>query len=70
MPIVATIAGVSVLGESLHWYEPVGALVILLGVAVTQGRLRLSRRTAAAVPEPVPAVPEPASAVPEPVPAD
>lgn len=54
MPIVATIAGVAVLGEDLHWYEPVGAVVILLGVAVTQGRLRLPRRTAATVPEPVP----------------
>ncbi len=51
MPIVATIAGASVLGERLRWYEPVGALVILAGVAVTQGRIRLTRRVA--VPEPV-----------------
>jgi drug/metabolite transporter (DMT)-like permease len=49
MPIVATVAGVAVLGEKLHWYEPVGALVILLGVAVTQDRLRLPRRRTATV---------------------
>ena len=34
MPIVATLLGVTVLGEPLHWYEPVGAAVILAGVAV------------------------------------
>ena len=45
MPIVAAIAGVAVLGERLHWYEPVGAMVILFGVAVSQDRLRLRRRT-------------------------
>jgi drug/metabolite transporter (DMT)-like permease len=38
MPVVATIAGVLVLDEKITWYEPVGALVILLGVAVSQTR--------------------------------
>ncbi len=37
LPIFATVAGVVVLGERLTWYEPVGAAVILLGVAVSQG---------------------------------
>ncbi len=71
MPIVATIAGVSVLGESLHWYEPVGALVILSGVAVSQGRLRLSRRVAASTPtEPAAVTPAPTQpAPPTPAPA-
>lgn len=36
VPIFATGLGVLVLHESLHWYEPVGALVILAGVALTQ----------------------------------
>jgi drug/metabolite transporter (DMT)-like permease len=43
MPIVSTFAGVVVLGEQIRWNAPVGALVILLGVAVSQGRLRPSR---------------------------
>jgi drug/metabolite transporter (DMT)-like permease len=37
VPIVATLIGVLVLGERLSWYEPVGALVVLAGVAVSQG---------------------------------
>ncbi len=44
-PLVATVAGVLLLDEQLHWYEPVGALVILLGVAVSQGLLRRRRPT-------------------------
>jgi drug/metabolite transporter (DMT)-like permease len=55
MPVVATIAGVLVLGESLTWYEPVGAVVILLGVAVSQGVLRRRRPAPAPAAEPVPA---------------
>lgn len=43
MPIVATLVGVAVLGETLAWHQPVGALVVLLGVAVSQGVL--ARRT-------------------------
>lgn len=42
-PLVAVVAGIAFLGERITWYEPVGALVLLLGVAVSQGRLR--RRT-------------------------
>ena len=34
VPIFATFLGVTVLGEALHWYEPVGAAVILAGVAL------------------------------------
>ena len=44
MPVFATVAGVLVLGEQLTWYEPLGALVILGGVAVSQGALRPVRR--------------------------
>jgi drug/metabolite transporter (DMT)-like permease len=44
LPIVATVIGVVVLGETLHWYQPAGAAVVLTGVAVSQGVLRRRRR--------------------------
>jgi len=40
MPLVAVALGIIVLGESLTWNQPVGAVIVLLGVAVTQGVLR------------------------------
>jgi len=40
VPIVATLIGVLGLHEQVHWYQPVGALVVLTGVAVSQGLLR------------------------------
>jgi len=39
IPIVATAIGVVGLGEALEWYQPVGAMVVLAGVAVSQGLL-------------------------------
>jgi drug/metabolite transporter (DMT)-like permease len=39
MPIWSTLLGVIVLGEALRWNEPVGAVVILAGVAVSEGLL-------------------------------
>jgi drug/metabolite transporter (DMT)-like permease len=33
---VSTTLGVLVLHEDLHWYEPVGGVVVLAGVALTQ----------------------------------
>lgn len=47
VPVFATVAGVALLGERLTWNEPVGGLLVLLGVAASQGRLR--RGTAATV---------------------
>lgn len=38
-PLVAVFLGVLVLGETLYWYEPVGALVVILGAAISQGYL-------------------------------
>ncbi|MEU9376374.1 DMT family transporter [Streptomyces sp. NPDC048255] len=38
IPVIATAAGVLVLGEQLHWNTPVGAAVILAGAALTQTR--------------------------------
>jgi drug/metabolite transporter (DMT)-like permease len=40
IPVIATVAGVAVLGEALSWYTPVGALVILVGAALTQSKRR------------------------------
>ncbi|WP_460656094.1 DMT family transporter [Kribbella endophytica] len=40
MPIFAIAVGVLVLDEHLTWYQPVGALVVLTGVAVSQGVVR------------------------------
>lgn len=48
-PVVSTLVGVVVLGESLTWNEPVGALVVLAGVALVQGLVALPRRGRAAV---------------------
>ena len=39
-PGVAVILGVLVLQESIHWYEAVGGLVIMLGAMITQGRVK------------------------------
>jgi drug/metabolite transporter (DMT)-like permease len=39
VPVVATILGIAVLDESLQWYEPVGALIVFVGVGLA-GRSR------------------------------
>ena len=39
-PVVATVLGIVVLGETLHWYEPVGAVIVLSGVWLAQRRTR------------------------------
>ncbi|MBO0653668.1 DMT family transporter [Streptomyces triculaminicus] len=67
IPVVATTAGVSLLGEDLTWNTPVGALIVLAGAALTQSRgggagaSRTAARSedgqAAAAPEPT-AAPE------------
>jgi drug/metabolite transporter (DMT)-like permease len=36
-PIIAVLLGVWLLGEELHWYEPVGGLIVILGAAISQG---------------------------------
>jgi drug/metabolite transporter (DMT)-like permease len=46
VPIFAVIVGAAFLGETVHWYEPVGAAVILAGAAVSQDRLPRRRRVA------------------------
>ncbi|MCI3929229.1 DMT family transporter [Streptomyces sp. AN091965] len=39
-PVIATAAGVAVLGESLSWTTPIGAVIILAGAALTQSKPR------------------------------
>ena len=46
-PVVGVVLGMLVLGEPLAWNEPVGALVVFLGILLAQNRLRLGRRVAA-----------------------
>jgi drug/metabolite transporter (DMT)-like permease len=44
-PIIAVVLGIWLLGEELHWYEPVGGLIVILGAAISQGSiLTLFRR--------------------------
>ena len=43
IPVIATVAGVTVLGEPLSWSTPVGAVVVLLGAALTQVKPRKRR---------------------------
>jgi len=43
IPLFSTALGVLVLGEGLQANEPLGAAVVLLGIAVAQGRVRLRR---------------------------
>lgn len=40
IPVIATAAGVLLLGESLSWNTPVGAAIVLAGAALTQSRPR------------------------------
>jgi drug/metabolite transporter (DMT)-like permease len=66
IPLFAVAAGVLILGETLAWFQPVGALVVLAGVATAQGvrwrRAGRPARTAAslagAAPPPVIAGPD------------
>ncbi|MFJ6533343.1 DMT family transporter [Microbacterium sp. NPDC091662] len=43
-PVVGVMLGVIVLAEQVSWNEPVGAVVVIVGIAITQGRIRLRRR--------------------------
>jgi len=46
-PVVGVALGILVLGEHLTWNEPVGAVVVLAGILLTQQRVRvLTRRKA------------------------
>ena len=38
-PVIAVILGVLLLNEELHWYEPVGGVIIIVGAAISQGSI-------------------------------
>ena len=40
-PVVGVILGVLILGETFTWNEPLGALLVFLGILLTQKRIRL-----------------------------
>jgi drug/metabolite transporter (DMT)-like permease len=61
VPVFAVLVGVVVLDESLRWFQPVGALVVLSGIAMMQGIP--IRRAARRRPQPTLA-PAPAAAKP------
>ncbi len=42
-PVVAIIVGIIFLGEKVTWYEPVGGLIVLLGAAIAQERIKVNR---------------------------
>lgn len=46
-PVVSTILGIVVLGESLSWNQPVGAAIVLVGAALVQGLIGRRRSPAA-----------------------
>jgi drug/metabolite transporter (DMT)-like permease len=43
-PVVGVALGIVILGEAVSWNEPVGALVVFLGILLAQDRLRRRRR--------------------------
>ncbi len=45
IPVIATAAGVALLGESLSWSTPVGAAIVLAGAALTQSRTKPQPRS-------------------------
>ncbi|QCB93050.1 DMT family transporter [Cellulomonas shaoxiangyii] len=59
-PVVGVLLGILVLDERLHWYEPVGGVLVVLGILVAQ---RARARTSAAVGEQAGAAVPPAAGV-------
>jgi drug/metabolite transporter (DMT)-like permease len=58
VPVFSTVLGATVLAEPLHWNQAVGAVVLLLGIAISQGRVRAfssARPEGSPHPEPQPA---------------
>ena len=43
-PVVGVTLGIAVLGEAISWNEPVGAMVVIAGIALGQGRRIPARR--------------------------
>jgi drug/metabolite transporter (DMT)-like permease len=56
IPVFSTVLGVAVLGETLHWNQPAGTVLLLLGIAVSQGRVS-ALGAASSRPPPAPSAP-------------
>ncbi|MZE53013.1 EamA family transporter [Streptomyces sp. SID5770] len=72
IPVIATAAGVTLLGEDLGWNTPVGAVVVLAGAALTQtrtSRRRTPPRPEETAPLQIPPAPLPATSASLPTPA-
>ncbi len=61
-PLVGVLLGVIILGEHLGWNEPIGALIVFLGILLAQNRLRRRARPASPSPDAVVAPPPPSAA--------
>jgi drug/metabolite transporter (DMT)-like permease len=48
-PVVGVVLGVIILGETFSWHEPVGAVLVFVGILYTQKRIRLPNRETAPV---------------------
>lgn len=59
-PVVGVTLGIAVLGEAISWNEPVGALVVIAGIALSQGRRIAFRRHFGPLPRPAAAAAHPA----------
>ncbi|MFF9482893.1 DMT family transporter [Streptomyces sp. NPDC014733] len=57
IPVIATAAGVVLLGEQLSWNTPVGALIVLAGAALTQSKPRRSAPSPVVASGPGPSTP-------------
>jgi drug/metabolite transporter (DMT)-like permease len=44
-PVVAVIVGIIFLGETVVWNEPVGAVIVLIGAAIGQQRIKIFNRS-------------------------
>ncbi|MFI8536867.1 DMT family transporter [Streptomyces aquilus] len=53
IPVIATAAGVAILGEPLSWSTPVGAAIVLAGAALTQAKRTPRADSATGTPNPV-----------------
>ena len=49
VPIIATVLGIVVLNEELHWYEPLGAAIVLGGVWLAQRKPKPSQEPSQSV---------------------
>ena len=49
IPVVAVILGIVILHETFSWNEPAGAVLVLVGILITQQRVRMRAQTASAV---------------------